>query len=86
MAITWTRGGKTVFPDCQIITYFGLGTSLEVQSRKRQVPHNGRSGTWEFTSYFVVENGREIKELYSLKEAKEYAEEYWKGKEKNESK
>lgn len=31
-------------------------------------------GTWDHTSYFVIQNGKELVEKMSLRDAKEYAE------------
>lgn len=62
----------------------GIGTTITyrakeypmliVQSRKRHIPHANGVGTWEHTSYFVIWQGKEIKECYSLKDAKAAAE------------
>jgi hypothetical protein len=49
-----------------------------VESRKKSIPHaNGRSGTWEHTSYFVVKDGKDIKECYRLKDAQDFVMKAW---------
>ena len=72
--ITWTKMGRTVSAEGTTIEYAGLGTSLTIESRKRKIPHANGSGFWWHTSYFVLDNGRELKEKYSLRDAKEYSE------------
>ena len=75
MAITWVKTGKRVGPEGTTVIYSGLGTALSIESRKRHIPHANGSGTWDHTTYWVLHNGREVKERYSLRDAKEYAEE-----------
>ena len=75
MAIKWTKEGRTVSANGTTIIYRAVGTQYTVQSRKRLIPHaNGKSGGWWHTSYFVLRDGRELIEKYSLRDAKEYAE------------
>lgn len=75
----WIKTGKTVNKEGTTITYSAEGTALTIESRKRHIPHANGVGTWDHTSYFVLMNGRELKEKFSLKDAKEYAEEVMKG-------
>ena len=56
------------------ITYRGKGTRFTIESRKRHIPHANGDGTWDHTTYFVLEDGRELKEYWSLRDAKEAAE------------
>lgn len=56
------------------ITYRLEGTPYTVESRKRQIPHANARGTWSFTSYFVLRDGVEVTEKYTLGDAKRYAE------------
>ena len=73
--INWIKTGKTVDGDNTTIVYAGEGTDLRIESRKRLIPHaGGRPGGWLHTSYFVIRDGAELAEQYSLKDAKEYAE------------
>lgn len=70
----WIKEGRTVSPRGTTNTYRLVGTMYSVESRKRQIPHANGSGTWLHTSYFVLRDGRQLVEKYSLKDAKEYAE------------
>ena len=72
--ITWTKMSRTVGSNGTTIEYAGLGTNLTIESRKRKIPHANGSGFWWHTSYFVLADGEEVKEKYSLRDAKEYAE------------
>ena len=73
--IHWTKYGKCVGPEGTTVFYKGQGTALTIESRKRHIPHANGSGTWDYTSYWVLRDGVELKERYSLTAAKEYAEE-----------
>jgi len=71
----WTKTSKTVSSEGTTITYELSGTPYTVESRKRHIPHAGvRSGTWDHTSYFVLKDGEEVIEKYSLADAKAFAE------------
>ena len=70
----WVRLNKTVNTDGTTIEYGAPGTDLTIESRKRHILHANEAGTWNHTTYFVIRYGEELKELYSLKAAKEYAE------------
>ena len=72
--MAWEKLETTVNREGTTITYRLNGTQLLVQSRKRHIPHSNRSGTWDHTSYFVLNNGVEVKELWRLQDAKAYAE------------
>lgn len=72
--IRWIKTGRTVSKEGSTVIYSGAGTDLTIESRKRHIPHANRSGTWDHTSYFILRNGEEIAEKWSLKDAKEYAE------------
>lgn len=72
--ISWKRTGKTENEEGTTITYVGEGTTLKIESRKRHIPHANGVGTWDHTSYWVMNGQTEIKERYSLADAKEYAE------------
>lgn len=76
--IKWTKSGRRVGPEGTTTIYSGEGTSLTIESRKRHIPHNGRDGTWDHTTYWVLDDGSEVKERYTLADAKEYAEQYLK--------
>lgn len=70
----WSKTGKTVSSEGTTITYTLDDTGYTVESRKRKIPHANRSGTWDHTSYFVLKDGEEVIEKYSLADAKKYAE------------
>jgi len=72
--ITWKKIDKSENREGTTITYRGLGTDLIIQSRKRHIPHANGVGTWDHTTYFVLKDGKEVKELYSLRDAKDFAE------------
>lgn len=73
MTTKWIKMGKTVTSEGSTNIYAYGDTGYTVESRKRHIPHaNGRSGTWDHTSYFVVKDGADVKEFQTLKEAQEY--------------
>ena len=73
--IKLVKEGQIVSAERTINIYRLVGTQYTVQSRKRLIPHaGGRSGGWWHTSYFVLRDGRELIEKYSLKDAKDYVE------------
>ena len=78
--IKWTKMGKTVSQEGTTITYEAVDHPITIESRKRHIPHANGIGTWDHTSYFVIFLGKEVAEKYSLKDAKEYAEELLYGK------
>ena len=74
MAVRWTKTGKTVNQEGTTIIYGCQDPAVKIESRKRHIPHANRVGTWDHTTYFVVVYGVDVKELYSLADAKAYAE------------
>lgn len=74
--IKWTKVCTVLNADGRTTEYRGIGTPYTIESRLRHIPHANRVGTWDHTTYFVLKDGKEIKELYSLRDAKEYAENY----------
>lgn len=70
----WIVIGKNVNREGTTITYWGGGTNILVQSRKRHIPHASGTGTWDHTSYFVMKDGEDVAERWRLSEAKQYAE------------
>lgn len=77
--IKWIKTGKEITGEGSIVRYRGEGTDLIIESRKQHIPHANRSGTWDHTTYFILCKGVEVKELYRLQDAKEYAEGYTDG-------
>lgn len=75
--MTWAKTGRVISQDGTTITYTDLReTGLIIESRKRYIPHANGSGTWDHTSYWVLRDGEELKECYTLKAAKEWANHY----------
>lgn len=74
MAAKWVRTTKRVNSDGTTITYESPDSIYTIGSRKRHIPHANGSGTWDHTSYFVLRDGVEIIEKFSLRDAKEYIE------------
>lgn len=75
--LKWTKTGRTVSPEGTTITYAAEGTGLTIESRKKHIPHANRSGYWDHTTYYILKDGEEVIERWSLKGAKEYAEIIW---------
>lgn len=74
--IEWRKMGRTVSAEGTIITYWADSAPITIESRKRHIPHANGIGTWDYTSYFVLWKGHEVKELHSLRDAKNFAEKY----------
>lgn len=77
----WERTGKTVGSEGTTIEYRPIGANniaiacrFSIESRKRHIPHANRSGTWDCTTYWVLYDGKDIIERYSLSDAKQSAE------------
>lgn len=78
--ISWSKIGRTIHPGREItITYQGAGTDLLIQSRKRNIPHANRSGSWQHTTYVVMQRGEDLHSFQTLERAKEFAEEVHNG-------
>lgn len=74
--LKWEKTGRTVKSDGSSTTiYNAVGTAAKyrIESRKRQIPHANRPGTWAYTSYFLIVGAQE-KEYHRLQDAKESAE------------
>lgn len=81
MKITYTKIGRTVHAEGTDISYdIRLDgktiPGLTIESRKRHIPHASRGGTWDHTTFHVMQDGNELVTKWSLKDAKEFAEEY----------
>lgn len=73
----WTRVAKIENSEGRTVVYRldrAPGPLVLVESRLRHIPHSNRGGTWDHTSYFVLMDGKEVAEKWTLKSAKEYAE------------
>lgn len=74
---TWAKTGRTVGPESTTIIYTDLReTGLTIESRKRHIPHANGSGTWDHTSYWVLRDGEELAEHWTLAGAKVWADRY----------
>ncbi len=74
---TWAKTGRTVTPEGTTITYTDLReTGLTIESRKRHIPHANVSGTWDHTTYWVLRDGEELAEHWTLAGAKVWADRY----------
>ena len=73
--MNWIKIDKRVDEEGTTIVY-GCSSAYTIESRKRKIPHaNGYPGTWDHTSYFVIDpDGKEIKICTTLKDAKDYVE------------
>jgi len=72
----WEQTGKTVLADGgRTIVYGTKESPVKIESRKRAIPHAGRSGSWMHTTYAVIfPNGVEWT-YHTLADAKRNAEE-----------
>jgi len=76
----WRQMGKEINAEGTTVTYWADERPITIESRRRHIPHaNGKPGTWDHTSYFVLWKGHEVKEFRTLRDAKAFAENY-KGK------
>ena len=66
--------GRKVGMEGTTTIYAAIDTRITIESRKRHIPHANGSGTWDHTSYFVLDHGEEIAEKWHLEDAKKYAE------------
>lgn len=76
MEMKWGIYDRREGPEGTTITYIPAWepeSRWAIESRKRHIPHANGSGTWDHTSYFVLKDGKEVTEKYSLKDAKEFA-------------
>lgn len=71
----WKKVAVSIRMDgCRDITYAAPGVSCQIESRRRMIPHANGSGSWAYTSFFVIwPDGRE-KEYHRLQDAKRIAE------------
>ena len=77
MGLRWEKVGRRVGMEGTTTIYVATDTRITIESRKRHIPYakgSWKSGTWEHTSFFVLEAGEELAEKYSLTDAKRFAE------------
>ncbi len=72
----WEKIGRAVQTSGESTTYYRTKDGrFTIESRKRKIAHaNGRSGFWWHRTYFLIDGDGNEKEYYSLKDAKEAAE------------
>lgn len=74
--MNWKKTGREVKGNGETTTFYESGDGwFRIESRKRNVPHANRSGYWQHTTYFLIDGNGNEKEYWSLKDAKEAAEE-----------
>lgn len=72
----WIKTGRTVKANGEsTVVYTAKGAEwLTIESRKRAIPHANGVGFWMHTSFWVRVNGQDVKQRFSLKDAKAWAE------------
>ena len=74
--MTWKKTLRSVSAEGKTITYELPGCPIRIESRKRHIPHANGSGTWSYSSFFVLRGDEVIGEKKTLEEAKRLAEWY----------
>lgn len=75
--LKWKKTGRVVRADGgSTITYEAKGKRAQyvVESRKNPIAHASGSGSWMYTTYFLITGGQERK-FFQLRSAKQAAEE-----------
>lgn len=73
--IKWLKQSATIDIDGTRIVYNGEGTHFVIISDKQHIPHAGRPGYWDHTTFTLLDFITDwSKEFQTLKEAKAYAE------------
>jgi hypothetical protein len=70
----WVKAGVTIGPEGRTITYRAPDTGVRIESRKVEVPHANRVGTWKHTSYWVIWPDGSETQFWRLADAKAAAE------------
>lgn len=72
--IRWVKTGSSYkATGSRSVWYGGIGTPYEIESRREQ------SLNRIVNSFVVLKDGEEIKRVGTMREAKEYAEDLWRG-------
>lgn len=74
--LKWEKIGRRVKADGSGVTTYGASgktAGYRIESRKRAIAHASRSGSWLYTTYFLIVGGQE-KEYQRLQDAKAAAE------------
>jgi len=77
--LKWEKVGTEIFHGelgeaAKNITYRADGTDYEIQSRKRGVKHANGIGFWYHTTYWIMKDGKDLAEHYTMQRAKEKVE------------
>lgn len=72
----WRADGKTVKEDgSRTVVYVeDAYPRVTIVSYRRPIPHANRGGTWMYTDFAVLVDGREDAVKHTLRDAKAYAE------------
>jgi hypothetical protein len=74
--MTWDKVATTIKENGEkTIRCKSAGSRCMSESRKEAIPHANRSGVWFRTTYFLMKPDGTEKEYFTLKAAKEAAEE-----------
>ena len=69
--MNWTKTGRTVCGNGEsTVTYTADDPRYVIESRKWAIPHASRGGYWMHTTYWLIVDGEERKEYYTLADAK----------------
>ena len=79
--LIWEKVSRWESEEGTTIVYHAVGIGIQIESRKRHIPHANGVGTWDHTSYWVLNNCEQLVEKQSLRDAKEYAEKLMEGEE-----
>jgi len=72
----WVKTGTTIKANGEkTIRYESFRNTNAIESRREAIPHANRSGVWFRTTYFLIRPDGTEKEYFTLKAAKEAAEE-----------
>lgn len=70
----WEKTGRRATPGGTDIVYGCGDPEVRIESRKRHLPHANGQGGWWHTTYWVVRRGEDVRQLWRLSDAREYAE------------
>lgn len=69
MSDKWALVGKTYKGNGASTLRYECG-DVAIESRKIAIPHNGREGSWFYTSYWLILPDGTEKEYHTMKDAK----------------
>ena len=71
----WNKTGMVIRANGDKTIFYHSDTGLKIESRRRNIPHANRGGSWMHTSYFLILPDGTEKEYWRLQDAKDAAEE-----------